>query len=913
MGRGSGLEKINQLLGPFVVAYQHSLFAIGQEKEKVNKNHSEARDQVKKQFEKKRSKAVTQITNDLMANMHKLKESYEALSDTENSVIRAAEYLKFGSVIPQGIDRLIFTDCSLPWVMPFLGHKCVFIESNGDSCQALGLQFVVEALKQTAPGQLNISVFNPELRPEFYPCSRLPGFKMLTGSEEIQSELNSLIEEIIQTDKLLQGSFDSLVQLRAATKQPVGQLRVLVFQDTLSGENKSIENAIIKIARGALRAGIVILFLNSKSISRNVRTVKAVKEIRHFFRLTQSGNEWKNDEPLFEKLIFTFPKKNNDEIAKIIDEIVEESKKTSAVTIPFLEIEDTTEKWKHKSIGDLTFHLGKAGLEKVSVCIGDSVSQHHNILISGAAGQGKSNLIEVMIHSLCERYSPEELELYLLDFKDGLTFKPYASFSDETWLPHAKMLGLESDRDIGVAVLKDIEAERKRRASLFKNAGGGVHDFESFRKQNAQTLLPRVVLVIDEYQKLFDVNDDVSTEAADLLENLVRQGRACAIHVILASQSITGTIGLMGREDRIYGQFPVRIALKNTLTESHSIFTIGNDAASKLRVRGEAVINENYGDINSNKRFIVAYADPKQMKELRHSFCSDYKSGRKPVIFTRNDVIDCSIFIDDLKKWRKNVSKGETIRIPLGVEVSVKKTVLPITFSNDIGKNIAILGAAEDLSDQGAVSGKKHMALGMIQGIGLSLALQHPDGNARFVFLNGLASDVWKNSNMDRWLRLMERFGFPVEVYDSNYAAEWLMSFRQEADCEDEDVYIICAGMDRFSSFSESNLSGESGTSALQELHKAGARRVHFICWWSSISVYKSHIGFDGEGYYGTKVLLRMDSDSAREVLGPFAQWGIKENRAYIHDTSDLASDAVVMPINPFTDRICGLIESETW
>ena len=190
--------------------------------------------------------------------------------------------------------------------------------------------------------------------------------------------------------------------------------------------------------------------------------------------------------------------------------------------------------------------LEKVGFDTVSVCIGDKVTQHHNILISGAVGKGKSNLLEVIIHSLCWRYSPLELELYLLDFKDGLTFKPYSEKLEKSWLPHAKMLGIESDRDVGLAVLKDLEMERLHRAEIFRNApNGGVQNYEDYRKKFPENIIPRIVLVIDEYQKLFEISDDISEEASALLENLVRQGRACAIHVILASQSINGGSGFI--------------------------------------------------------------------------------------------------------------------------------------------------------------------------------------------------------------------------------------------------------------------------------------------------------------------------------------------------------------------------------
>ena len=46
-------------------------------------------------------------------------------------------------------------------------------------------------------------------------------------------------------------------------------------------------------------------------------------------------------------------------------------------------------------------------------------------LVTGAVGQGKSNLIAVLVHSWCQRYSPSELELYLLDFKEGVTLQAF--------------------------------------------------------------------------------------------------------------------------------------------------------------------------------------------------------------------------------------------------------------------------------------------------------------------------------------------------------------------------------------------------------------------------------------------------------------------------------------------------------
>ena len=43
--------------------------------------------------------------------------------------------------------------------------------------------------------------------------------------------------------------------------------------------------------------------------------------------------------------------------------------------------------------------------------------------------------------------------MYLLDFKEGVTFKSFSNIGKEEYLPHAEALGLESDVNFGLAVL----------------------------------------------------------------------------------------------------------------------------------------------------------------------------------------------------------------------------------------------------------------------------------------------------------------------------------------------------------------------------------------------------------------------------------------------------------------------------
>src|SRR5690606_8858073 len=110
-------------------------------------------------------------------------------------------------------------------------------------------------------------------------------------------------------------------------------------------------------------------------------------------------------------------------------------------------------------------------------------------------------------------------------------FKPYADHS----LPHARVIAIESEREFGLSVLRKFQSELEVRGALFREAG--VQDYTLYRERTNQKL-PRIVLIVDEFQILFVEQDMLSNRAAQILEDLARRGRAFGIHVILGSQSV---------------------------------------------------------------------------------------------------------------------------------------------------------------------------------------------------------------------------------------------------------------------------------------------------------------------------------------------------------------------------------------
>ncbi len=55
--------------------------------------------------------------------------------------------------------------------------------------------------------------------------------------------------------------------------------------------------------------------------------------------------------------------------------------------------------------------------------LGFDSSDHAGALLVGRPGSGKSTLLHAYIGGLTTLYGPAEVELYLIDFKEGVEFK----------------------------------------------------------------------------------------------------------------------------------------------------------------------------------------------------------------------------------------------------------------------------------------------------------------------------------------------------------------------------------------------------------------------------------------------------------------------------------------------------------
>ncbi len=116
--------------------------------------------------------------------------------------------------------------------------------------------------------------------------------------------------------------------------------------------------------------------------------------------------------------------------------------------------------------------------------------------------------------------------------------------------------------------------------------------------------MPRILLIVDEFQEFFVEDDKIAQEVTLLLDRLVRQGRAFGMHVILGSQTLGGQYSL---PKATLGQMAVRIALQCSEADAHLILSEDNTAARLLTRPGEAIYNDANGMIEGNNLFQVVW------------------------------------------------------------------------------------------------------------------------------------------------------------------------------------------------------------------------------------------------------------------------------------------------------------------
>lgn len=145
-----------------------------------------------------------------------------------------------------------------------------------------------------------------------------------------------------------------------------------------------------------------------------------------------------------------------------------------------------------------------------------------HLLVGGQTGMGKSNILNLIITTLSKAYTPDQVNIHLIDTKMVEFFK----FKN---LDHISSCSIDINE--GVDRVRQIKEELESRQEILMTSGyGHILDYNRDIKGFGEEL-PYIVLIIDEFgdfQGITDFWNSIST--------IARKGRAMGIHAILSTQ-----------------------------------------------------------------------------------------------------------------------------------------------------------------------------------------------------------------------------------------------------------------------------------------------------------------------------------------------------------------------------------------
>lgn len=331
-----------------------------------------------------------------------------------------------------------------------------------------------------------------------------------------------------------------------------------------------------------------------------------------------------------------------------------------------------------------------------------------HILMSGGTGSGKTNFLKTYITSACINYSPEELELYLIDLKNGIGFNIFNEFK----LPHTKLYALGAENELIYNLLSNLNDEMNKRLNMFKD--NGVEDINKFKQKNPSQILPRILVIIDEFSTVFEEGNAFQDEICAKISPLAKKARAAGINLLFSTQNFNSISN--GAFNKLKSEFPVRVVLKSGIDASNALLT-NNDAIKKVNTVGDGVINYKSGVKHEEKdnEFFKTYLLENEDLEI---ILSEIKNSCEKVGFINNEQLIYNNLTDaDVKENHKmlNYSKFETfidedgnnkkrpnniknIPIWLGEPTTISQQHFKIELERNFNENILISGIEKKFS-----------------------------------------------------------------------------------------------------------------------------------------------------------------------------------------------------------------------
>ncbi len=331
----------------------------------------------------------------------------------------------------------------------------------------------------------------------------------------------------------------------------------------------------------------------------------------------------------------------------------------------------------------------------------------------GASRSGKSTLLHTLIAGLIRNYHPDNVELWLADFKQ-LEFKRYINHRP----PHVKYVLLDESTELVFDLVDKLTNEMMERQKLFARLG--VQRIDQVDTTSLEKPLPVIFVILDEFSIMSQSIAD-SPIYKLRLQNILAKGAALGIKFLFSSQ--TFTTGVAGLSATARAQIQQRIAMKGSREEISETLELSSNLKTEQVRNWMDALPPHYALVKFRigadtlpqvKRYLVMYFkdyEPRDrmIKQISDSMIvteqynpADIRTyvDKHPVLVDGNtfDAFETNDFVaytNEIKKSNANDLSGDEMFISFGTPRLMVK-MKPAAISAETRENILLIARAAE-------------------------------------------------------------------------------------------------------------------------------------------------------------------------------------------------------------------------
>lgn len=320
------------------------------------------------------------------------------------------------------------------------------------------------------------------------------------------------------------------------------------------------------------------------------------------------------------------------------------------------------------------------------------LAEGKNTILYGALGSGKVMALTAILSDLFTRHTPDQVQLYILDYGDDGLYTLAAA-------PHVGDVLTSDDDEKLLRLLTLLETGIERR----KKQLGGVLASAPLKDRLQKAGLPNLVILLHQISSICDRLNDLGSEHADRLLRLLKDGPRWGITFLATQETASGL------RYKILERFSQRYVLQMDHDDDYSLLLGRTGRRKPASIRGRGL----FRDEDVLYDFQVAAADG-DIEALSRQLRQDWKGAGAPAIRVMPEHVTPEILADSLQPLYP-------LRLPVGLDPD---SIEPVLYPFDSRTVHLLMGRDDEIRT--FLSGLLPLAL---RG-GLSMTVLAPGGGA---------------------------------------------------------------------------------------------------------------------------------------------------------------------------------------